>query len=65
MRRKKDQDDQLYYKMNNYHKNTKLTIEISLSKFLDTGMDVKEDGHYNRGIPNGNKTPHSMVIKST
>ena len=35
MRGKKDQDDQLFYKMNNYHKNIKLTIEINPSKFLD------------------------------
>ena len=35
MRGKKDQDGQLFYKMNNYHKNIKLTIETNPSKFLD------------------------------
>ena len=46
MRRKKDQDDQLYYKMKNYHKNIELTTETNLSNFLDTKMNIK-DGHYN------------------
>ena len=32
--------------MNNYHRNKKLTIEINLSRFLDTRMGIKEDGHY-------------------
>ena len=50
MRRKKDQDNQLFYKMNKYYKNTKLTIEIDLSKFLDKSMDRKEDGHYNTEV---------------
>ena len=32
--------------MNNYHKNIKLTIETNPSKFRDTRMDIKQDGHY-------------------
>ena len=50
MRRKKDQDDQLFYKMNNYQKNIKLTIEINPSKFQYTRMDIKEDGHYDTEV---------------
>ena len=66
IRRKKDQDDQLYYKMNNYHKNTKLTIKTNPSKFLDTGMDIKEDGHYNRYTKRKQNSPfngHQKYLK--
>lgn len=49
--------DQLFQKMNHYHKNIKLTKEINPSKFLDTRMDTKEDGiiiqKYTKRKPNG------------
>ena len=35
-RRKKNEPDELFSKMNSYHPNIKLTIEINPSKFLDT-----------------------------
>ena len=35
-RGKKNVPDELFSKLNNYHRNIKLTIEISTTKFLDT-----------------------------
>ena len=35
-RRKKNKTDELFSKMNSYHPNINLTIEINPSKFLDT-----------------------------
>ena len=35
-RRKRNEPDELFDKMNSYHPNIKLTIEISLKKFFDT-----------------------------
>lgn len=35
-RRKKNQPDELFERMNSYHPNIKLTIEVNPSKFLDT-----------------------------
>ena len=35
-RRKRNEPDELFDKMNSYHPNIKLAIEISLEKFLDT-----------------------------
>ena len=35
-RRTKNEPDELFSKMNSYHPNIKLTIEINPSKFLDT-----------------------------
>ena len=35
-RRKRNEPDELFDKMNSYHPNIKLTIQISLQKFLDT-----------------------------
>ena len=35
-RRKKNIEDKLYQSLNSYHKNIKLTIEVSPTKFLDT-----------------------------
>ena len=37
-RRKKNVPDELFFKLNNYHRNIKLTIEISPTKFLDTQL---------------------------
>ena len=37
-RRKKNTEDELYHSLNNYHKNIKLTIEVSPTKFLDTHL---------------------------
>ena len=44
-RRKKNEFDKVYYALNNYHENIKLTIEISPLKFLDTEL-INEDGKY-------------------
>ena len=44
-RRKKNESDKVYYALNNYHENIKLTIEISPLKFLDTQL-INEDGKY-------------------
>ena len=35
-RRKENEPDELFSKMNSYHPNINLTIEINSSKFLDT-----------------------------
>ena len=35
---KKNVPDELFFKLNNYHWNIKLTIEISPTKFLDTQL---------------------------
>ena len=35
---KKNVPDELFFKLNNYHRNTKLTMEISPTKFLDTQL---------------------------
>ena len=37
-RRKKNIPDQLFFKLNNYHRNIELTIEISPTNFLDTQL---------------------------
>ena len=37
----KNQPDKLFEKLNNYHPNIKLTIEVNPSKFLDTEIMVK------------------------
>ena len=37
----KNQADQLFEKLNNYHSNIKLTIEVNPSKFLDTEIVIK------------------------
>ena len=37
-RRKKNVPDELFFRLNNYHRNIKLTIEISPVKFLDTQL---------------------------
>ena len=37
-RRKKNVPHELFFKLNNYHRNIKLTIEISPAKFLDTQL---------------------------
>ena len=42
-RRKKNEFDKVYYALNNYHENIKLTIEISPLKFPDTQL-INEDG---------------------
>ena len=36
--RKKNVPDELFFKLKNYHRNTKLTIEISPVKFPDTQL---------------------------
>ena len=41
-RRKKDIHDKLYERLNNYHPNIKLTIEINPNKFLDTEIIENE-----------------------
>ena len=40
-KRIKNQPDQLFEKLNNYHPNIKLTIEVNPSKFLDTKIMIK------------------------
>ena len=42
-RRKKSIHDKLYERLNNYHPNIKLTVEINLDKFLDTEIIDNED----------------------
>ena len=37
-RRKKNVPDELFFKLNNYHRNIKLITEISPTKFLDTQL---------------------------
>ena len=43
-RRKKTQD-KFYHSLNNYHKNIKLTVEVSANKFLDTHL-FNQNGTY-------------------
>ena len=43
-RRKKTQD-KFYHSLNNYHKNIKLTVEVSANKFLDT-HSFNQNGTY-------------------
>ena len=40
-RRKKNTEDKCYHSLNNYHKNIKLTIEVSPTTFLDTHLLIK------------------------
>ena len=56
-RRKKNKPDELFSKMNSYHPNINLTIEINPSKFLDTKIaqnknEIKCFSHHK-----GNKLP--------
>ena len=41
-KRIKNQPDKLFEKLNNYHPNIKLTIEVNPSKFLDTEIMIKD-----------------------
>ena len=38
----KKEDDKLYERLNNYHPNIKLTVEINPNKFLDTEITENE-----------------------
>ena len=40
-KRIKNQPDKLFEKLNNYHPNIKLTIQVNDSKFLDTEIMIK------------------------
>ena len=40
-KRIKNQPDKLFQKLNNYHPNIKLIIEVNHSKFLDTEIMIK------------------------
>ena len=42
-RRKKNEPDELFSKMNSFHPNINLTLEINLSKFLDTKIVRKKN----------------------
>ena len=42
---RKNTEDKLYHSLNNYHKNMKLTIEVSPTKFLDTHL-FNQNGTY-------------------
>ena len=44
-RRNKNEFDQVFHALNNYHHNIKLTIEISPTKFLDTKL-INSEGKY-------------------
>ena len=44
-RRRKDEFDEVFQALNNYHENIKLTIEISPSKFFDTQL-INVEGKY-------------------
>ena len=48
MRRTKDQDDQLFYKTNNYHDNINLIVEINPS---NTGKDITPPPRCNTAPP--------------
>ena len=48
-RRRKDEFDKVFYELNNYHQNIKLTIELNPSKFLDTELICKE-GNYSTKV---------------
>ena len=66
---KRNEPGELFYKMNSYHLNIKLTIEISPQKFLDTKIpgtssqvqcfiyqkENKQRIHLNSGVPKGYK----------
>ena len=39
----KNQPDKLFQKLNNYHRNIKLTIEVNSSKFLDIEIMINDD----------------------
>ena len=76
-RRKKNEPDELFSKMNPYHPNIKLTIEINLSKFLGTKIarnkneikcfshhkDNKLPFHWKSAVPR-NYNNQSKVFKS-
>ena len=44
-RRRKDEFDEIFHALNNYHENINLTIEIRPSKFLDTQL-INIEGKY-------------------
>ena len=68
-RRKRNEPDELFDKMNSYHPNIKLTIEISPKKFLDTKIlrtsnqiqcfmyqkENKKPIHWNSAVPKSYK----------
>ena len=57
-KRIKNQPDKLFKKLNIYHLNIKLTIEVNTSKFLDTEITITHDiietkipNHWSSGVP--------------
>ena len=46
----REEKSKLFYEINTFHKNIKLIIEINPSKFLNTRIGIKEDGHYNAEV---------------
>ena len=57
-RRKKNVEDKLFNKLNNYHSNIKLTIEKNSNKFLDTEI-INNNGHI---ITKGHRKPTKLPI---
>ena len=52
VRRKKLEHDVLFDRLNNFHPNIKLTIEVSPRRFLDTEITRGDDGKYTFGVVN-------------
>ena len=60
-RRKKGIQDKLYERLNNYHPNIKLTIEINPNKFLDTEIIENEGAIETRVYRKTTKLPVPWV----
>ena len=60
-RRKKGIQDKLYERLNNYHPNIKLTIEINPNKFLDTEIIENEGAIETRVYRKATKLPVPWV----
>ena len=62
--RKKGQNDPLFEALNKYHPNMKFTLENNPTKFLDTELIWKEDGHCSTNVyQKPNKIPNCWESK--
>ena len=57
MRRKKNTEDKIHHSLNNYHKNIKLTIEVSPTTFFGTYLLNQNGTYITQGHRKETKTP--------
>ena len=56
-RKKKNEKDTLLPKLNSYHRKIRFTEERNLKKFLDTKLQLQENGEYKTSVNRNRKKP--------